>query len=119
RIHRPTPIHRCTRIHRHTRGRSPVFGGDDYSIQDLWSWGRVGWPEHLFSVRGMERNAVFVDAGWLLAAAALDVLGTPFRDELDCDYGALVAGVAEFVDRHSGGGERRRTYWYGAAPGGA
>ena len=66
----------------------------------------------------MGRNAVFVDAGWLLAAAALDVLGTPFRDELECDYRALVGGVADCVDRHSGGSERLRTYWYDAAPSG-
>jgi hypothetical protein len=66
----------------------------------------------------MERTAVFVDAGWLLAAAALDVLGTPFRDELACDYRGLADGLADCVDRHSAGAPRLRTYWYDAAPGG-
>jgi uncharacterized LabA/DUF88 family protein len=67
----------------------------------------------------MERTAVFVDAGWLLAAAALDVLGTPYRDELECNYRALIDSLAECVDRHSGGTSRLRTYWYDAAPSGA
>jgi uncharacterized LabA/DUF88 family protein len=66
----------------------------------------------------MERTAVFVDAGWLLAAAALDVLGTPYRDELACDYRGLVAGLTDAVERHSEGAARLRTYWYDAAPGG-
>jgi uncharacterized LabA/DUF88 family protein len=64
------------------------------------------------------RCAVFVDAGWLLAAAALEVLGTPFRDELECDYREVIEGITAFVDRHAPGGERLRTYWYDAAPSG-
>jgi uncharacterized LabA/DUF88 family protein len=66
----------------------------------------------------MDRTAVFVDAGWLLAAAALDVLGTPYRDELACDYRGLLDALAGYVDAHSGGASRLRTYWYDAAPGG-
>jgi hypothetical protein len=63
-------------------------------------------------------TAIFVDAGWLLAAAALDLLGTPRRDELDCDYGGLIDAIGERVDRHSGGAPRLRTYWYDSALGG-
>jgi uncharacterized LabA/DUF88 family protein len=60
-----------------------------------------------------------VDAGWLLAAAALDVLGTPRRDEMATDYAALTSALARHVDEHSDGAPRLRTYWYDAAPGGA
>jgi uncharacterized LabA/DUF88 family protein len=65
-----------------------------------------------------DRTAIFVDAGWLLAAAALDVLGTPFRDELECDYQPLLEGVEQLVDTHSSGAPRLRTYWYDGSPGG-
>jgi uncharacterized LabA/DUF88 family protein len=65
-----------------------------------------------------DRTGVFVDAGWVLAAAAMQVLGTPYRDELTCDYRLLVADLAEYVERHSGGAPILRTYWYDAAPGG-
>jgi uncharacterized LabA/DUF88 family protein len=61
---------------------------------------------------------VFVDAGFLLAAAALEVLGTPGRDELSCDYRALIDGIVGCVDQHSGELPRLRTYWYDAAPDG-
>jgi uncharacterized LabA/DUF88 family protein len=64
------------------------------------------------------RTALFVDAGFLLAAAAQEVLGTPYRDELSCDYRALIESIAGYVDRHSGEVPRLRTYWYDAAPGG-
>jgi uncharacterized LabA/DUF88 family protein len=63
-------------------------------------------------------TALFVDAGFLLAAAALEVLGTPFRDELSCDYRALIDGIVGCVDHHSGELPRLRTYWYDAAPDG-
>lgn len=61
---------------------------------------------------------MFVDAGWLLAAAGLMVLGSPRRDELACDYGKLIEGLTEYVDRHSMGMRRLRTYWYDGAVGG-
>lgn len=67
----------------------------------------------------MDRVGVFVDAGWLLAAGSLDLLGTSRRDELDCDYRALVDGIVSQVDAHSGGAPRLRTYWYDGAPGGS
>ena len=62
--------------------------------------------------------AVFVDAGWLLAAAGLLVAGSPRRDELSCDYAGLIQSLAAHVDRHSAGMRRLRTYWYDAAVGG-
>ena len=61
---------------------------------------------------------VFVDAGWLLAAAGLLLLGSARRDELACDYGSLVETLSDHVDRHSTGMRRLRTYWYDAAVGG-
>jgi hypothetical protein len=63
--------------------------------------------------------AVLVDAGWLLATAAREVLGTPYRDELQCHYRGLVGALEALVDRHSGGLPRLRTYWYDAAPNGS
>jgi len=67
----------------------------------------------------MERTAIFVDAGWLLAAAALEVQGAPSRDELACDYSRLIASLGAHVDAHSGGVPCLRTYWYDGARGGA
>jgi uncharacterized LabA/DUF88 family protein len=64
-------------------------------------------------------TAIFVDAGWLLAAAALEVIGSATRDQLACDYSSLIASLSAQVDEHSGGAPRLRTYWYDAAPGGA
>jgi uncharacterized LabA/DUF88 family protein len=66
----------------------------------------------------VQRTALLVDAGWLLAASALRVLGTPERDDLACDYASLLEALGEYVDTHSDGMRRVRTYWYDAAPGG-
>jgi hypothetical protein len=62
------------------------------------------------------RVATFVDAGFLLGAAATEVLGKPRREALRCDYGAFLAAVHEHVARHSGEAPSLRTYWYDAAP---
>jgi uncharacterized LabA/DUF88 family protein len=62
--------------------------------------------------------AVFVDAGWLLAAAGLLVLGSARRDELSCNYPDLMESLSDHVERHSGGMRRLRTYWYDGAVGG-
>jgi uncharacterized LabA/DUF88 family protein len=59
-----------------------------------------------------------VDAGWLLAAAGLLVLGSPRREDLACDYRGLLESLGDHVDGHSTGMRRLRTYWYDAAVGG-
>ncbi|HVE67395.1 MAG TPA: NYN domain-containing protein [Solirubrobacteraceae bacterium] len=63
-------------------------------------------------------TAVFVDAGWLLAAAGLATVGARRREEVACDYGGLLESLTAHVDRHSAGMRLLRTYWYDAAVGG-
>ncbi len=60
-----------------------------------------------------------MDAGWLLAAAALEVVGVRGRDGLACEHGGLLSALAGHVQVHSGGARLLRTYWYDGAPGGA
>ena len=60
-----------------------------------------------------------MDAGWLLAAAALEVMGARGRAGMTCDHRGLLAALAEHVRSHSGGTPLLRTYWYDGAPGGA
>ena len=67
----------------------------------------------------IEHTAIFVDAGWLLAAAALETNGARGRDGLACDHRGLLGALAAHVQAHSGGGPLLRTYWYDGAPGGA
>lgn len=67
---------------------------------------------------GTPATAVFVDAGWLLAAAGQAAIGASRREEVACDYGGLVASLTAHVDRHSAGMRLLRTYWYDAAVGG-
>ncbi len=63
----------------------------------------------------MDRFALFVDAGYLLAAGSVLRVGTPNRGAIDCDYEALVRSLLEFVRGHSHV-ELLRVYWYDAAP---
>jgi uncharacterized LabA/DUF88 family protein len=62
--------------------------------------------------------ATFVDAGWMLAAAALEVVGVAGRDDLVCDYPRLIRSLDRLVEEHCDGGSRLRTYWYDGGPGG-
>jgi uncharacterized LabA/DUF88 family protein len=62
--------------------------------------------------------ATFVDAGWLLASAGLLVNGSPRREDLWCNYGALLPALGRYVEQHSEGMRLLRTYWYDGAVGG-
>jgi len=63
----------------------------------------------------MDRSAIFVDAGYLFAAAGQLVCGTRSRALLHCDAKALTRDMAEWVHDHSGGLDSLRTYWYDGA----
>jgi uncharacterized LabA/DUF88 family protein len=63
-------------------------------------------------------SATFVDAGWLLASAGLLVTGSPRREDLWCNYGALLQSLSSYVEQHSRGMRLLRTYWYDGAVGG-
>jgi hypothetical protein len=63
----------------------------------------------------MDRSAIFVDAGYLFAAAGQLVCGTRSRAQLDCDARALTSDLAAWVHGHSGGLDSLRTYWYDGA----
>jgi len=66
----------------------------------------------------VDRSAIFVDAGYLLAEGGRLTCGTTSRAGFHCDYAALAAALARWVRNHSGGLETLRTYWYdGAARG--
>jgi len=64
----------------------------------------------------MDRSAIFVDAGYLLAAGGLLTCGTTSRAALKCDYPGLTTKLARWVEEHN---DRRlsclRTYWYDGA----
>ena len=63
----------------------------------------------------MDRCAVLVDAGYLLAAAANVVSGDPGRPGIDVDYPGLVAALTERAASETGL-QVLRVYWYDAAP---
>jgi hypothetical protein len=65
----------------------------------------------------MDRCAVFVDAGYLLAAGGTLCCGTKLRADLDCDYRAWTAALARAV-ADDAGMPVLRVYWYDAAPNG-
>jgi hypothetical protein len=63
----------------------------------------------------MDRCAVFVDAGHLLAEGGKLCCGTAARKSLRCDYAALASALIQFAADHC----RLpvlRVYWYDAAP---
>ena len=67
-------------------------------------------------MRRMDRAALLIDAGYLLLGAGGLVLGAERREEIECDYGALLDALIETVEDHS----RLpilRSYWYDGAPG--
>jgi len=61
--------------------------------------------------------AVFVDAGYLLAAAATTITGTSLRSGVAVDYQSLLQSVILEAERVSGV-RVMRTQWYDAAPSG-
>ncbi len=61
----------------------------------------------------MDRCALFVDAGYLLADGAMAVHGTRNRDSVAWDYSGLVQFLNE-VARDRTGLPLRRCYWYEA-----
>ena len=62
----------------------------------------------------MDRYAVFIDAGYLLAEGGELCVGTIRRPELACDYPTLVADIAQLAGEDCGLG-LLRTYWYDGA----
>ena len=64
----------------------------------------------------MDRSAIFVDAGYLLAAGGLLTCGTGNRRAFTCSYQEVVAALEKVVVDHSGGMASLRTYWYDGAP---
>ncbi len=63
----------------------------------------------------MDRCAVFVDAGYLLAGGGLVCCGTKKRAEIVCDYPAVTQSLADVASRNCGFAVLR-IYWYDAAP---
>lgn len=63
----------------------------------------------------MDRCALFVDAGHLLAEAGRLCCGTKQRRHVSCDYPVLVTALSELVSAHCQL-PILRTYWYDAAP---
>ena len=65
---------------------------------------------------GMDRSAIFVDAGYLLAAGGLLTCGTTSRAAFKCDYAGLTTKLSGWVEEHNDGRlSRLRTYWYDGA----
>lgn len=63
----------------------------------------------------MDRCAVFVDAGHLLAEGGKLCCGTSVRKNVQCDYACLVEALKRFATNHCGL-SILRIYWYDAAP---
>ncbi len=64
----------------------------------------------------MDRSAIFVDAGYVLAAGGSLICGTSSRQGFTCDYSGLVQKLAGWVDEHNRGRfSCLRTYWYDGA----
>jgi uncharacterized LabA/DUF88 family protein len=64
----------------------------------------------------LDRSAIFVDAGYLLAAGGRLTCGTTSRAAFRCDYSGLTTKLATWVEDHNGGRFTcLRTYWYDGA----
>ncbi|HEX5720743.1 MAG TPA: NYN domain-containing protein [Thermoanaerobaculia bacterium] len=63
----------------------------------------------------MDRCAVFIDAGHLLAEGGKLCCGNSARKNIQCDYTRLVDALARFATSHCGL-SILRLYWYDAAP---
>jgi uncharacterized LabA/DUF88 family protein len=62
----------------------------------------------------MEKTAIFVDAGYLLAASAELVTGSPKRAGIEVGYAALASTLIHFAG-HNSGLPVLRMYWYDGA----
>lgn len=62
----------------------------------------------------MDRYAIFVDVGYVVAAVAELLAGSAERHMVSCDYGQLVHSLVEEAGRESGM-PLLRTYWYDAS----
>lgn len=62
-----------------------------------------------------DRSAIFIDAGYLLAAGGALCCATSDRSRFSCDHQRLTADLADWVGEHSGGMTSLRTYWYDGA----
>jgi NYN domain len=65
-----------------------------------------------------DRSAIFIDAGYLLAAAGRLCCGTTNRAKFECDHTRLTSALAQWAWEHSGGMSSLRTYWYDGAKNG-
>jgi hypothetical protein len=65
-----------------------------------------------------DRSAIFIDAGYLLAAGGRLCCGTTNRAKFECDHTQLTADLAGWAREHSGGMRSLRTYWYDGAKNG-
>jgi uncharacterized LabA/DUF88 family protein len=63
----------------------------------------------------MDKSAVFVDAGYLLARGGLVVHGTHRRAEFDCAFKPLIGALNELANDHCRL-QPLRLYWYDGAP---
>lgn len=63
----------------------------------------------------MDHAAIFIDAGYLLAASARLLTGSRSRSEIDVSYPSLIQHLIAFTEQHSGLA-LLRTYWYDGAP---
>lgn len=64
----------------------------------------------------MERSAIFVDAGYLLAAGGSLICETSSRAGFKCDYAGLTTKLADWAEQHNRGRfSCLRTYWYDGA----
>src|SRR5262249_1185415 len=76
---------------------------------------RLIGPAFAGSFRFMDKSAIFVDAGYLLARGGLVVCGTKRRAEFDCAYEPLIAKLTELSRDHCRL-DPLRLYWYDGAP---
>ncbi|WP_200959294.1 NYN domain-containing protein, partial [Yonghaparkia sp. Soil809] len=59
-------------------------------------------------------TALYIDAGYLLAAAATRLTGSSFRHSVDVDFGRLLNDLIDLVEKRTGL-PILRVYWYDAA----
>lgn len=64
----------------------------------------------------MDRSAIFIDAGYLLAGGGRLCCGTKNRRQFKCDHKRLTGDFGMWAKEHSGGMPSLRTYWYDGAP---
>jgi uncharacterized LabA/DUF88 family protein len=66
-------------------------------------------------VTGIDRFAIFVDAGYLFAAGGELCCGTRGRAAINCNYASLTESLIDEARTECGGLSLLRTYWYDAA----